>query len=98
EQAGARLIVTVALAPRNQHLLLERRDAGDMYQDPIHESGRQQARPAPGIEKRVVQRNRDHGISEPAQPFEEIIRMARPSPQADVAHQAAIFRLLPETL
>ncbi len=65
-----------------------------MHQDPVHEDRRQQTGPAPRIIKRIRQRildrDRDHGISEPAEPFEEIIRMARPAPQADVAYPALV--------
>ncbi len=94
EDAGARLIVAVALAARTQHLLLKRRDAGNIYQDPVHEGRRQQRRPAPS----VIRRDRDDGIGEPARPFEEIIRVARPAPQTDVAHPAPVGGTLPETL
>ena len=42
ERAGTRLIVAIALAARAQHLLFQRRNAGDVDQDPVHEDRRQQ--------------------------------------------------------
>src|SRR5439155_17024832 len=84
KRTGTGLIVAVALAARAQHLLLQRRNAGDVDQDPVHEDRRQQARPSPGIEK-GIDRERDHGVGQPAEPFEKIVRMPRPAPQPDIA-------------
>lgn len=55
EPAGARLVVAIALAAGAQHLILKRRDAGDVDEDPVHEDRRQQGRPAPRI-IRIVKR------------------------------------------
>src|ERR1700689_4984495 len=51
EGAGARLVRAIALAARAQHLRFQRRDAGDVHQDPVHEDRRQQCRPTPRILK-----------------------------------------------
>ena len=53
-------------------------------------TGRQQRRKTPRIGKRVTDRNADHGIGQPPEPFEEIIGMARPAPQSDVANPALV--------
>src|ERR1700750_2768245 len=37
ELAGAGLVVAIALAARAQHLRFQRRDAGDVDEDPVHE-------------------------------------------------------------
>ena len=41
---------------------------------------------------------RDHGIGQPPEPFEEIIGMARPAPQPDVADPALVGGIGPERL
>src|SRR5246127_1743325 len=86
ERTRTRLIRAIELAAGAQHLLFQRRDAGDVDQDPVHEGRRQRRRKAPGIQGR----QRDHGVGEPAKPFEEIVRVARPAPQANVADPALL--------
>ena len=62
ERAGARLVVAIAIAARAQHLRFQRRDAGDVDQDPVHEDRRQQRRQTPRIgqrDRRTKCRSRD---------------------------------------
>ena len=64
--AGARLVVAIAIAARAQHLRFQRRDAGDVDQDPVHEDRRQQRRQTPRIAKadrRSTCRSRDRPAS-----------------------------------
>src|SRR5215207_2360227 len=65
ELTGTGLILAVVLAARAQHLRFQRRNAGLIDQDPVHEDRRQQRRPSEGIEKRIINRQRDHGIGQP---------------------------------
>src|SRR5687767_15686610 len=69
--AGTRPVRTPRIATRARHLLLERRHAGDVVQNPEHEERRQQRGKTPW----VAGCYRHHRIREPAEPLEEIIRV-----------------------
>src|SRR5262245_52146267 len=94
ESTRTQLIVAIALAAGAQQLLLQRRDAGRVNQDPVHEDRRQQRRDTPG----VIERQADGRIGKPAEPFEEVVGMARPAPQPDIADPALVGRIFAECL
>ena len=83
ERIGARLIGAKCVAAALQHVRFERRNAGDVHQEPIHAGRPGKRDQTPGVAAAEI--DREQRIGEPAEPFEEIIRMPRPAPQADVA-------------
>jgi len=90
----AQLTVAVARAAVGQHLRSQRGNARDADQDPVHEDRFQQRRDPP----RIMERESDDGIGEPADPFEEIVGMARPAPESGIADLAPVGGISAETL
>ena len=94
EGAGARLVGAKRVAAAAQHRALQRRNAGDVHQQPVHESRCRQRQPAQRVAAGRV--DREQRVGEPAEPFEEIVGMTRPAPQPDIADLAAIGRIAAE--
>ena len=97
EEGGCnRLITAIGIAARFQHQGLERRNAGDIDQQVIHRDRPDQGDPAPRIGAAEIRRH--HGVGHPDEPLEEIVRVPRPAPQADIADAALVGRVGLEAL
>src|ERR1700743_3646629 len=80
ERAGSCLVVAKRLAVALQHVLFERRDAGHMNQQPVHADRSAYGGKAPRIAAADI--DREQTVGKPAEPFEEVVGMTRPSPQS----------------
>ena len=62
-----------------------------MHQEPIHAGRPDERGPAPRVGAAEI--DSEQRVSEPAEPFEEIVRMPRPTPQAGLANPVAVDRI-----
>ena len=90
ERADPRLVGAERVPAGSQHMRLERRDAGDVHEQPVHEGRPRERQPAPRIAAGEV--DGDQRVGDPAEPFEEVVRVARPSPEPGVADLAPVGR------
>ena len=75
-------------APRVRFICSSSEDAGDVDQQQVHQRWRQDGQPADGIGAGKI--TGDDGEPDPAQPFEKVVGMARPAPQAVIADLATM--------
>src|SRR3982751_4082983 len=90
ERADLALVAPVVLAARAQRLRLAPGNAADAVQEHEHQQRTGKGQPPACVAEREQQ------VGEPVDPFEEIVRVARPGPQADAAGKAAVGRILAE--
>ena len=88
------LVGAEGLAPGTQHVVFQRRHAGAEAQHGEHRRRRQQRPPTHRIGARQV--DGEGRIGEPAEPFEQVVGMAGPAPETNVADAAGVGGIVAE--